>query len=177
MKKVFLIDKDSFTKKMKHNPNRRKILMHDATLVWQFPDSKPGKYRRSIIEIWHEDQGSIQDCKNWNKLSDRSHWTVHFIPWKRLTRKLFQRCAGCGGPSTRKNPVNHGYWDDRNYPFYYSKPDTYHETCMRKNSRQRKQFQNACRIDGYNRGYRDGRYELADGAGFHIPEDWKDELL
>ena len=151
--------------------------MHDATLVWQFPDSKPGKYRRSIIEIWHEDQGSIQDCKNWNKFSDRSHWTVHFIPWKRLTRKLFQRCAGCGGPSTRKNPVNHGYWDDRNYPFYYSKPDTYHETCMRKNSRQRRQFQNACRIYGYNRGYRDGRYELSDGAGFHIPEDWKDELL
>ena len=48
---------------------------------------------------------------------------------------------------------------------------------MRKNSRQRKQFQNAYRIDGYNVGYRDGRYELADGAGFHIPEDWKDELL
>ena len=159
--------------------------MHDPqTLVGSFPSYKTRIWLeerlhikvKGIFDIWHHDPSGYdsETCGNsYNKLSHIGHWEFRFLPLRRLNHKLFQRCALCGGPSTKKNPVNHSFWDDLEYPFYYSKPEHFHETCMKKHSQQSRQLANTYRIEGYNRGYYDGRHELADGTGYHIPEDWK----
>jgi len=151
--------------------------MHDPmTLLWEFPQDifKKGKYRRSIFEIWHHDPSDYDSttCKwpCWNP----KHMEFTFTPWKRFWNKIFQRCAGCGGPSTKKNPVNHSTgWNDDKYPFWYSRPHIYHESCIRKYDARITSLLNNGRREGYERGYKDGHFELANGTGYKVPQEWR----
>lgn len=132
---------------------------------------------KDIIDIWHHDPSDYDSdtCgMNYNKLSHIKHWEFRFLPWIRLMKRIFQRCAYCGAPSSKKNPVNHslGGWDDTKYPLWYSRPKMYHQTCMERRNVNHKSIGNNCRREGYIRGYKDGRFELADGTGFMIPKDW-----
>lgn len=153
--------------------------MHDPqTLVGEFPPYKLRKklHLPPIFDVWHHDPSGYdsETCgHDYNKLSHISHWEIRFLPYFRLMRKLFQRCALCGAPGIKKNPVNHGFWDDTNYPLYYSRPKIFHSSCMKKYTTQQKNLYNTYRVEGYNRGYTDGKFELADGTGYQVPDEWK----
>lgn len=108
---------------------------------WYFP---------SVITIWHvepggHDSGEIcrhsyrwQDSRGkWHSKPLRAwrwhvhHWKVQVVPLQALHRWLFQRCAWCGGPSRKKNPVNVSHsWDgSKGKHWWQGSPGLFHSGC------------------------------------------------
>ena len=146
--------------------------MHDPqTLVAAIPpyvwtrrkDGSLGRpILRPIFEVWHHDPSGYdsETCgRDFRKLSHWRHWRVRFIPARNLTRRLFQRCAWCGGWSTKRNPVDvsHQSSDRQDRArWWQSRPDVYHRECSGAASgRERRVFEYA-RRRGYQEGVADG---------------------
>jgi len=61
------------------------------------------------FEVWHRepndaDSGTICPRAEWKW--HPHHWRLNSIPLKMLRRRLLTRCAWCGGPSRKGDPVN-----------------------------------------------------------------------
>jgi len=108
-------------------------------------------YWPSIIDVWHMEPGgkdSLTVCKHrvydehgkfvkYSKL-----WKLHVWHWKITPvfiygwrRRLFTRCAGCGGPSRKGKQVNHsnnGWGGGPKTPLYTSEHGLYHAECSAK---------------------------------------------
>lgn len=113
--------------------------MHDPwTLVAQFPPyawRKGVPLLRPIVEVWHHDPSDYdsETCgRDFRKLSHWRHWSIRLLPLRQLQRRLFQRCAWCGGWSTKRNPVDCSAQSSErqdNARWWWSRPDVYHREC------------------------------------------------
>lgn len=110
----------------------------------------------ALFEVWHHDPSDYdsETCgRDYRKLSHWRHWRLRIPALLKLRRRLFQRCAECGGWSTRKNPVNvAANWDDRHFSWWNSRPNVMHRECSQKYSaRVRSQVEHWRKV-GYNDG-------------------------
>lgn len=156
--------------------------MHDdMTLVGTFlPYSVRKKFKilnkLDLFELWHRDpQTSGQDCCGFNdykKLSHWRHWELRFIPLVRLRKKIFERCAGCGGPSTKNNPINFSaaFETPKTPHFWWNRPNSYHVKCWIKHVNSTSKLRHSYSLEQYNRGYIDATFELSPQGGYRPPE-------
>lgn len=112
-------------------------------------------YFPSFIDVWHMEPGghdSLTICKD-RKLDSAgkfvkwSHtWKLHFWHWHitwpalhELRRRIFTRCAECGGPSRKGNMVNHsngGWSGGPKVPFWCGEVHLFHSDCLSKLTRR-----------------------------------------
>lgn len=93
-----------------------------------------------LFEVWHRDVSDYDSSgcgHDYANLSHWRHWSIRVPALQQIRRSLFQRCSGCGGWSTRKNPVNvsMGGWDAPSVPWWWSRPNVYHGPCSTKQHR------------------------------------------
>jgi len=123
--------------------------MHDPmTQVLDFPSypfrralAKRLHLRRldSLFEVWHHDPSDYDSTtcgRDYRSPSHWQHWRIRVPAVQRLRRRLFQRCAECGGWSTRSNPVNiSAGWDYRDFKWWRSHPNVRHKECAARHNR------------------------------------------
>lgn len=103
-----------------------------------------------LLTVWHvepngHDSGEV--CKHYHRWQDETgawhskplrawrwhvhHWRIQVPPLQQICRRLFQRCAQCGGKSTKTQPVNVSHqWDaPRSKRWWKSRPGLYHSGC------------------------------------------------
>lgn len=133
---------------------------------------------RSFITVWHVEPGGHDSgdvCPHYTRWQDEDgrfhskplnawrwhvhHWRIQVAPLQDLRRRLFQRCAWCGGRSTKKNCVNHSLsWDGpKAKHFWRSHPGVYHGGCSSAPGVQR-----ACLCES---PLVTGKYEMCAGCG------------
>lgn len=107
--------------------------MHDPwTRVAAVPRYRRKPFRmRPIVEVWHHDPSDYDSTcgEEFRRLTHWRHWRLRIVPLRRLVRRVIDRCAHCGGPGTKANPVNisHGHADD--LPWWWGHPNVYHREC------------------------------------------------
>lgn len=120
----------------------------------KFANGKSHRVHDSIIEIWHiEPNGAdaLTICQKRYKDKDgkwhySKGWKWHFWHWQispsilyKWRRRLFTRCAECGGPSRKGHLVNHSNagWDGApKTPLWCGEIKLYHSECLAKVSKQ-----------------------------------------
>jgi hypothetical protein len=106
-------------------PQRWKLSPAWTSRRWWFPP---------MVTIWHVEPGGRDAhavCKSGSRWRFHVwHWKVQIIPLQMLRRWLLTRCAGCGGRSTRANPVNVSLsWSDDAGPWWRGEQGLYHVRC------------------------------------------------
>lgn len=113
-------------------------------------------YFPSLLDIWHMEPGgkdSLTVCKH--RVTDKDGkfvkwsnvWRWHVWHWKispvfiyNIRRRLFTRCAWCGGPDRKGNRVNHSFGHDRvKAPLWIGEHGLYHSECMAAMNKERHQ--------------------------------------
>jgi len=117
----------------------------------KFANGTKHRVHNSIIEIWHIEPGNkdaLTVCKNkiyddeGNFVRFTRSWAWHIHHWQisptilyKWRRRLFTRCAECGGPSRKGKQVNHSNagWDGApKTPLWCSEIKLYHSECLAK---------------------------------------------
>lgn len=116
----------------------------------KFANGKKHRVHNSIIEIWHIEPGNkdaLTVCqKRYQDKDGKWHytkgWKWHVSHWQispsilyKWRRRLFTRCAECGGPSRKGNQVNHSNagWDGApKTPLWCGEIKLYHSECLAK---------------------------------------------
>lgn len=111
-------------------------------------------YFEDLLMVWHYEPGNkdaLTVCQKKHKdKNGKWHyskgWKWHFWHWKvspsilyKWRRRLFTRCAECGGASVRGNPVNvsNGGWDGGpKVPIWCGEVHLFHSACISKVTKQ-----------------------------------------
>lgn len=112
-------------------------------------------YFESLVDVWHmepDGKDALTICeKRWKDKDGKWHyskaWRWHFWHYKvspsilyKWRRRLFTRCAECGGPSRKGHVVNHsdnGWYGGPKMPLWCGEINIYHSECMAKMSKRR----------------------------------------
>ncbi len=102
-------------------------------------------YWPPVVTIWHVEPGGrdgLSVCSRRYQGSDGRwhytrtwrwhvwHWHLQFPPLQELRRRLLTRCAWCGGPSVKGDPVNVSHsWDRPRGRWWRGEPGLYHHDC------------------------------------------------
>lgn len=116
-------------------------------------------FNKTIVRVWHREPGgrdSGEVCKQHYSLHTKHEWAPdgevgkpvyeHFIIWtwklhvhhwrlqfpmlQSLRRRLLTRCAWCGGPSRKGDPVNVSHqWDKESGKWWKGEQGLFHSDC------------------------------------------------
>lgn len=88
-----------------------------------------------MLTVWHVEPGGRNAgavCPRRARWRHPHHWHLQAHPLQQLRRWLLTRCAGCGGRSTKAQPVDtSANWRDDNGRWWRGEPDLYHAGCNR----------------------------------------------
>jgi hypothetical protein len=92
-------------------------------------------YLPTLITVWHVEpngddalRGACRGAKHWRW--HIHHWSLQFPPLQDLRRRLLTRCEWCGGPSRKRDVVNHAMgWDTPKSPWWRGERGLYHDGC------------------------------------------------
>lgn len=122
----------------------------------KFANGTKRRVHDSIIEIWHIEPGNkdaLTVCRD--RITDKdgkfvrftNGWKWHINHWKispnilyKWRRRLFTRCAECGGPSRKGNVVNHsdqGFGGHAKTPLWCGEVHLFHSECLSKITKAR----------------------------------------
>src|SRR5262245_31286146 len=116
-----------------HRPWPRRVAW--GTRRWYFPP---------LITVWHvEPKGydSGQVCRHYTHTDGKTtmlngwrfhvhHWRLQIHPLQKWRRRLFTRCAWCGGRSTKHDAVNVSHsWDGPRSRWWRGELGLYHRDC------------------------------------------------
>ena len=128
--------------------------MHDPDVVaFDIPRPWPRRgldrrrrYWPAIVTVWHREPGGadaltvcrstvrdengkfIRFTKSWKW--HVHHWHIQVRPLQKLRRKLITRCSGCGGRTSKADPINiGGSWYPPMTHWWQSEADIYHQAC------------------------------------------------
>jgi hypothetical protein len=113
--------------------------MHDPLVVAfciprPWPPRRRGRYRSPLVTVWHREprgHDAFTVCRydGWWKLHFW-HWKLQIHALQESRRWLLTRCAWCGGPSRKGDPVNCARsWDGPRGRWWQGDPGLYHQDC------------------------------------------------
>jgi len=129
----------------------------DGPFPWWRPSSYLSHWRLAgrdywwppLLTVWHAEPGgrdSGEVCRHYTRTRQADgtyttrrhrawrwhvhHWQIQVHPWQAARRWLLTRCAWCGGPSRKHDPVNISRQQDApRSPWRKGEPGLYHHGC------------------------------------------------
>lgn len=88
----------------------------------------------AIVTVWHVEpngEDALQgQCKDTRWQWHIHHWRLQFPPLQSLRRRLLTRCEWCGGPSRKRDCVNHALgWNTPKSSWWRGERGLYHDGC------------------------------------------------
>lgn len=133
-------------------------------------------YFPALITVWHvEPHGEDAlrgECRGTRWQWHIHHWHIQWCFLQGWRRRLLTRCAWCGGPSRKRDPVNISHqWDSPKQPLWRGERGLFHHDCSSVHSAHQKCMctEPVLEFNGWGRCARCGKYR-GHGDGPTIPD-------